>query len=155
MNDLKIAVSSMTNADAFLREGVGPAMERLSHLGLSHLEISQHIRFDEETIPEFLEASQKWGIEICAISCRFDGTAENPVPDFLWQGKPLKIWHAEREFDRLVELCRRFGCKYLRFAGFPGMAETGISQRPRRTGKYQLEKSISFRSSCGRTIPDY
>lgn len=117
----KIAVSSMTNANAFLQEGVGAAMETLSRLGISHLEISQHIRFDEDTIPQFLEASRKWGIAVCAISCRFDGTADNPVPEFRWQGKPLKIWSAERDFDRLVELCRQFGCKYLRFAGFPGM----------------------------------
>ena len=59
-----IAVSSMTNANAFLREGVGPAMEKLSQLRISHLEISQHIRFDEDTIPQFLEASRKWGIGI-------------------------------------------------------------------------------------------
>lgn len=128
MNTPEIAVSSMTNASAFLREGVGAAMEQLSHLGISHLEISQHIRFDEDTIPEFLEASRKWGIGICAISCRFDGTTENPVPEFQWQGHPLKIWSAETDFDQLVQLCRLFGCKYLRFAGFPGMALRSAAQ---------------------------
>ena len=122
MSTPTIAVSSMTNANAFLRDGVGPVMARLSQLGVTQLEISQHIRFDEDTIPEFLAACQKWGISVCAISCRFDGTVDNPVPEFQWQGHPLKIWRAETDFEQLVQLCRQFNCKYLRFAGFPGMA---------------------------------
>lgn len=142
-----IAVSSMTNANAFLREGVGPAMEKLSQLGISHLEISQHIRFDEDTIPAFLEASRKWDIGICAISCRFDGTTENPVPEFLWQGQPLKIWSAERDFERLVQLCRQFDCKYLRFAGFPGMALRSAQQV--RAYMHALETIATGFADCG------
>ena len=124
MNPLKLAVSSMTNYESFLSEGVPVAMKKLHELGAVSVEISQHIRFDQETIPEFLVAAKLYGMEICAISAQFDGTVSSPMPVLTWEGKALKTWSLERDFDELAALCKAFGCRYLRFAGFPGMMLT-------------------------------
>lgn len=138
MSAPKIAVSSMTTADAFTSEGVGFVIAQLGAMGLRHLEISQHIRFDAETIPEFLAASEAGTMAVCAISCRFDGGVPSPVPEFICGGVAAKVWQLETDFDELVTLCRQFRCQYLRFAGFPGMALT--TEKTLRTYLAQLEE---------------
>lgn len=120
MNRMHIAVSSMTNADSFLEEGVAAAMRKLKECGADYVEVSQHIQFDEETIPEFMKAGQEQGIRVCALSTGYSGTIPTPMPPLLYQGKPLKSYSAREDFDLLVELCRKFQCRYVRFAGFPG-----------------------------------
>lgn len=116
----QIAVSSMTNADSFLLDGADAALERLRALGVTAVEVSQHIRFDESTVPAFLHARRTLGVGVCAISVRFDGTVPSPLPPLVAHGQTLKAYSSEEDFDTVVDLCRRFGCRYVRFAGFPG-----------------------------------
>lgn len=120
----EIAISSMTTADAFSSEGVGFVLAQLGALGFGFLEISQHIHFGSETIPEFLRGSESGEMGICAISCRFDGGIPSPIPEFVCGGIKAKVWQLETDYRELVALCHRFHCRYLRFAGFPGMALT-------------------------------
>lgn len=116
----RVAVSSMTNADSFLQEGPATALARLHALGVTAIEISQHIRFDESTIPVFADVCRKLGIDVCAISVHFDGTCSGALPPLMWQGQVLPVLSVEDEFDRIVTLCRQFDCRYVRFAGLPG-----------------------------------
>lgn len=117
---LRIAVSSMTNADSFLLDGAPAALDRLHALGVTAVEISQHIRFDESTMPAFLHAKQAQGMGVCAMSVRFDGTQPSPLPPLTAHGQTLKAYSSEEDFDTVVDYCRQLDCRYVRFAGFPG-----------------------------------
>jgi len=117
---IKIAVSSMTNADSFIKEGPYTAMEKLKNLGVTSVEISQHIQFNSETIPEFLRAQKDFEMDICALSTRFSGTVPMALPKMDHGGIELKTYSAETDFDQLVELCEMFDCHYVRFASLPG-----------------------------------
>lgn len=117
---LKIAVSSMTNCDSFIKEGAHVAMEKLSKLGVHSIEISQHIQFNEETIPEFVEAQKEFNMDFCAMSFRFAGTVPMAIPKMDHEGIQLKTYTAEEDFDEIVALCEKFGCKYVRYASIPG-----------------------------------
>lgn len=116
----QIAVSTMTNADSFLLEGAPAALARLHALGVTAVEVSQHIRFDSEALPAFLAARRELGIDVCALSVRFDGTQPSPLPPLTAHGQTLRALSAEEEFDTIVGCCRQLGCRYVRFAGFPG-----------------------------------
>lgn len=120
MNEMRIAVSTMTNAASFLEDGTAVAMRKLKACGVDCVEVSQHIRFDEETVPKFIRAGQELGIQVCALSTGYSGTIPSPMPPLFHQGQPLKTYSAREDFVVLVELCRKFRCRYVRFAGFPG-----------------------------------
>lgn len=117
---VKIAVSSMTNADSFIREGAYRAMEQLKLCGAQSVEISQHIQFNDITIPEFVKAQKELQMDICALSTRFSGTVPMALPKMDHGGVELKTYSAEEDFDELVSYCDMFGCHYVRFAGLPG-----------------------------------
>lgn len=120
MDGMKIAVSTMTNATSFLEDGTAAAMRKLKDCGVDCVEVPQHIQFDETTIPEFVTAGQETGIQVCALSTGYSGTIPTPMPPLCHNGQLLKVYSASEDFDLLVELCQKFQCKYVRFAGFPG-----------------------------------
>jgi len=117
--ETKIAVSSMTNADSFLTEGPYMAIGKLKERGVSYIEISQHIQFNEETIPELLRALTDFDMKVAAISTQFYGNFASEPRKLFHKGMPLKTYLAERDFDELISLCQMLGCRYIRYAGLP------------------------------------
>lgn len=135
MSEMKIAVSSMTNAVSFLEEGTTTAMRKLKECGVDYVEMSQHIQFDERTIPEFIKAGQETGIQVCALSTGYSGTIPTLMPPLCHNGQTLKVYSANEDFGLLVELCQEFRCQYVRFAGFPGaQMKTGDDVRTYMAG---------------------
>ena len=119
-DSLNIAVSSMTNADSFIKEGAYAAMKKLKEAGLYSVEISQHIQFDEKCVEEILHAQDEFDMDICALSVRFNGTIPWGLPYIKHGETILKTYSAEDDFHRIVDYCHKFKCRYIRFATLPG-----------------------------------
>ena len=114
----KIAVSTMTNCQSFFDDGAYEAIRKLKMRGIDCIEISQHIQFNQDTIPEILQAVEDFDMEICAMSGRYDGIFPHKgLPPH--QGIKLKSYSLEADYKELVEYMKKFKCRYLRFAGFP------------------------------------
>lgn len=114
----KIAVSAMTNCESFLADGVLYATKKLAELGYHNLEISQHIQFNEETIPQFLEARNTLGMNYCAMSTGFDGGLKGIQPPS--PHPHLKSYSLTENYDEVVDTCKKIGCDILRFASIRG-----------------------------------
>ena len=119
-NKAKIAVSSMTNADSFIREGAEAALLKLKTLGCEAVEVSQHIQFDEASIRAFLSCRESLGMEVCALSARYEGSIPWEIGNLMHGDMVLKAYSLEKDFNTLVSICHQCDCHYIRFATLPG-----------------------------------
>ena len=111
----------MTNDKSFILDGAFEAMRKLKERGTESIEISQHIQFNEETIPQIKKAQEDFGMGVCAMSCRFTGGLEMALPQMAVEGVKLKTYTIDDDaFDELVSYCKVYDCHYIRFASLPG-----------------------------------
>lgn len=121
MNRPKIALNTMVVADCFHTQNFETVLKEVARLGVESVEISQHIPF-AQTDAFLLEQPGMPGV--CGFSVQMDGMVANPVPPMYFEGKPLPVYSARKDFEGVAALCRQLRCPYVRYAGLPGAALT-------------------------------
>lgn len=117
-----IALNTMVVTSCFEEEPLEAILHKLSALGISGVEISQHIPFDPAR--DLAVLARPGMPAVCGLSVQMDGPVANPVPPMTFRGKPIETFAARQDFQRVVGLCREMHCPYVRFAGLPGAALT-------------------------------
>lgn len=111
---MKAALQTMCINDEIKIHGAYEAFRKAADIGYTDLEISGHIDLTDEFLEQTEKAKKDFGLNICALSCEYNGPFE--VASFFPGQKALRLTD---NYDETVKTAKAFNSSILRFAGIP------------------------------------
>ncbi len=126
MKKIKMGIQISTVLTKIKEMGIYETFKKLSELGFYYVEMSQ-VDMTEENLAELEKACNDFGMEVVAWGCWL-----SPNPNI------KNIFNLGDECDKLIKLCQKTGCKFLRLGGIEA-AQT-------------YESSVDFAQKCNKAI---
>lgn len=105
MSNVKIGIQLMVLREQIAKDGVYPALQKLSEIGFKCIEISQ-VQMTPENVSQIKKACKDFGIDIAAMSA----AVEPMMPG---------MESLTTDFDKIVADCKTLECNYLRIGMLP------------------------------------